>query len=170
MGGAVFLPDFTLRHTDGRESAVELVGFWTPEYLTSKVAKVRAARVAPLVLVVSKSPVVGDARGGAGGASGANTVLDFPMKTSLDLPDDLYRRVKSKSALEGRAVREVATALFTAWVEDVCHPSELMRLTRLRKGPIRERWLARWQALGADVAKATAGSGGLVDQLERDRR
>lgn len=44
-----------------------------------------------------------------------NTVIDFPMKTSLDLPDHLYRRVKSKSALEGRAVREVATALFTAW-------------------------------------------------------
>ena len=46
-----------------------------------------------------------------------NTVVFFPMTTSLDLPDDLYRRVKSKSALEGRAVREVATALFSAWVD-----------------------------------------------------
>ncbi|MEP6832224.1 MAG: hypothetical protein ABJB74_02475 [Gemmatimonas sp.] len=40
------------------------------------------------------------------------------MKTSIDLPDDLYRRVKSQSALEGMAVREVATALFSAWVGD----------------------------------------------------
>jgi predicted nuclease of restriction endonuclease-like RecB superfamily len=61
MGGAVFLPDFTLRHADGREAAVELVGFWTPEYLTSKVAKVRAAGDAPLVLVVAKALAVGKA-------------------------------------------------------------------------------------------------------------
>ncbi len=61
VGGSVFLPDFTLRHADGREAAVELVGFWTPEYLTTKVAKVRAAGDAPLVLVVAKSLAVGDA-------------------------------------------------------------------------------------------------------------
>ncbi len=60
-GGAVFLPDFTLRHDDGREAAVELVGFWTPEYLTSKVAKVRAAGDVPLVLVVAKALAVGEA-------------------------------------------------------------------------------------------------------------
>ncbi len=60
-GGAIFLPDFTLRHSDGREAAVELVGFWTPEYLTAKIAKVRAAGDVPLVLVVAKSLAVGDA-------------------------------------------------------------------------------------------------------------
>ena len=60
-GGAVFLPDFTLRHDDGREAAVELVGFWTPEYLAKKVAKVRAAGDTPLVLVVAKALAVGDA-------------------------------------------------------------------------------------------------------------
>lgn len=59
-GGAVFLPDFTLRHDDGREAAVELVGFWTPEYLTNKIAKVRAAGDTPLVLVVAKTLAVGD--------------------------------------------------------------------------------------------------------------
>ena len=60
-GGVVFLPDFTLRHDDGREAAVELVGFWTPEYLATKIAKVRAAGDVPLVLVVAKSLAVGDA-------------------------------------------------------------------------------------------------------------
>ena len=50
-----------MRHDDGREAAVELVGFWTPEYLTAKVAKVRAADGVPLVLVVAKSLAVGDA-------------------------------------------------------------------------------------------------------------
>lgn len=53
-GGAVFLPDFTLRHRDGREAWVELVGFWTPEYLATKLAKVREARAGQLVLVVPR--------------------------------------------------------------------------------------------------------------------
>lgn len=94
------------------------------------------------------------------------------MKTSLDLPDDLYRRVKSKSALEGRAVRDVATALFTAWVDG--------RVLALESAPdvvaeteaptAGQQWLARWRALVADVTQATSGSDGLVDQLHRDRR
>ena len=39
------------------------------------------------------------------------------MKTSIHLSDDLYRRVTSKSALEGLSVRDVATALLAAWVD-----------------------------------------------------
>lgn len=30
------------------------------------------------------------------------------MKATIEIPDELYRRVKAKSALEGRPVREVA--------------------------------------------------------------
>lgn len=33
------------------------------------------------------------------------------MKTTLDIPDDLYRRVKARSALEGRPFRSVAIEL-----------------------------------------------------------
>ncbi|MEI6212348.1 MAG: hypothetical protein WCR06_12060 [bacterium] len=40
------------------------------------------------------------------------------MKATIDIPDELYRRVKAKSALQGLAVREVATTLFYSWVED----------------------------------------------------
>ena len=38
------------------------------------------------------------------------------MKATIDIPDDLYRRVKAKSALEGLAVREVAVTLFSTWI------------------------------------------------------
>lgn len=40
------------------------------------------------------------------------------MKTTLDIPDQVYRRVKAKCALEGLAVREVAVGLFSAWVDE----------------------------------------------------
>jgi hypothetical protein len=39
------------------------------------------------------------------------------MKATLDIPDDLYRRVKARSDLEGRPVRAVAVDLFEHWVE-----------------------------------------------------
>jgi len=31
-----FVPDFTFRHTDGTEALMEIVGFWTPEYLAHR--------------------------------------------------------------------------------------------------------------------------------------
>ena len=39
------------------------------------------------------------------------------MKATLDLPDDLYRRVKARSAMEGRPVRSVAIQLFQNWLD-----------------------------------------------------
>ena len=59
MGDTLFLPDFTLRHADGREALVEIVGFWTPEYLEEKVRKVVAAGLDHLVLVVYRGLAVG---------------------------------------------------------------------------------------------------------------
>jgi hypothetical protein len=38
------------------------------------------------------------------------------MKVTVEVPDDIYRQVKAKSAMEGWSVREVATTLFRAWV------------------------------------------------------
>ena len=102
-----------------------------------------------------------------------NTAIFFPMKTSLDLPDELYRRVKSKSALEGRAVREVATALFAAWVDGRVSADatpDLAPATGLDAANPRRQWLARWSELASSVTKATGGTPGLVDQLRDDRR
>jgi hypothetical protein len=38
------------------------------------------------------------------------------VKATIEVPDELYRQVKAKSALEGRAVREVAIELFRGYV------------------------------------------------------
>ncbi len=39
------------------------------------------------------------------------------MKATIDVPDDLYRKVKAKTALQGRAVREVTIELYRRWLE-----------------------------------------------------
>jgi hypothetical protein len=40
------------------------------------------------------------------------------MKATIEVPDDLYRQVKAKSALRGQAVREVVMSLFQSWIEE----------------------------------------------------
>jgi len=45
------------------------------------------------------------------------------MKATIEIPDDLYRKIKAKSALEGRPIRDVAIELFGAWVSE-SRPSE----------------------------------------------
>jgi hypothetical protein len=39
------------------------------------------------------------------------------MRATIEISDELYRRVKEKSALEGRAVREVTEELFRLYLE-----------------------------------------------------
>ena len=79
----------------------------------------------------------------------------------------LYELAKTKSALEGRSVREVATALFTGWVSGAVPADPTVTL---RDVSSESRWLSAFKALGADVAKATGGEGGLTEQLNADRR
>jgi len=54
LGDEVMIPDFAIEHPDGRRAILEIVGFWTPEYLTSKLAKIRQVEADNLVLAVSE--------------------------------------------------------------------------------------------------------------------
>ena len=38
------------------------------------------------------------------------------MKATIDIPDDLYRQVKSEAALQGLTIREVTTDLYRRWL------------------------------------------------------
>ena len=53
LTGTVFVPDFALRHPDGRTVHIEIVGFWHPDYLRRKLDKVRRAAMPDLLLAVS---------------------------------------------------------------------------------------------------------------------
>lgn len=76
-GTELFLPDFTLRHDDGREALIELVGFWTPEYLEAKARKVAAAGLNNLVLVAYRGLAVGESRDALTGAVGTERIVWF---------------------------------------------------------------------------------------------
>jgi predicted nuclease of restriction endonuclease-like RecB superfamily len=54
-GQHVFVPDFVFRHGDGRSVLMEIVGFWTPEYLAAKRRTLRNFAEHPILLAVAES-------------------------------------------------------------------------------------------------------------------
>jgi hypothetical protein len=66
------------------------------------------------------------------------------MKATLEIPDELYRRVKAKSALQGRAIREVTIDLYQHWLADESAPTQ-------PESP--EEWLEEWIRLGEEMLK-----------------
>ena len=59
LKGTVFVPDFALRHADGRIMHVEIMGFWHPDYLRRKLDKLRRAAMPNLIVAVSERLNVG---------------------------------------------------------------------------------------------------------------
>jgi len=54
-GEALLVPDFVFTHADGTEVALEIVGYWTPEYLREKFDKLARVRAPKLIVAVRKA-------------------------------------------------------------------------------------------------------------------
>lgn len=54
-GQKVFVPDFVFEHDDGRRVIMEVVGFWTEEYLREKVQTLREFQEHNILLAVGKA-------------------------------------------------------------------------------------------------------------------
>ena len=82
------------------------------------------------------------------------------MKATIEIPDELYRQVKAKSALEGRTIREVTTELYQAWLtqESSAEPS----LTP-------EEWVKEWIRLGQEALRNAPPAPTVREILEEDR-
>lgn len=55
LGDTVLIPDFRFTHRDGRVVHLEIVGFWTPEYLQKKLDKLSRVREENVVVAVPES-------------------------------------------------------------------------------------------------------------------
>jgi hypothetical protein len=79
------------------------------------------------------------------------------VKATIEIPDDLYRLVKAKSSLEGRAVREVTEELYRRWLAEGPAPAG-----SAAEGP--GHWLEDWIAM-ADKAMRSAPPGATAREL-----
>jgi predicted nuclease of restriction endonuclease-like RecB superfamily len=55
QGQRVFVPDFAFRHESGRVVLMEIIGFWTPEYLEAKQKTLREFGERQILLAVAES-------------------------------------------------------------------------------------------------------------------
>jgi uncharacterized protein len=79
-GQTTFVPDFKLKHEDGREMFLEIVGFWTPEYLAAKRETIKKFRDHRILLAIPVKTAKAD-----GADSGA-----IVYRTKID-PDEVVR-------------------------------------------------------------------------------
>jgi hypothetical protein len=81
------------------------------------------------------------------------------MKATIDIPDDLYRRVKARSAMLGRPVREVTIELFRRWLGDL----------PVTFAGSAEQWLDEWVGLGETLLRHAPEGPTATDVLAQDR-
>lgn len=82
------------------------------------------------------------------------------MKTTIEIPDELYRHVKAKSALEGRAIRDVTVELYQRWlVQEPITPAS----------PTPDQWLQEWFSLADEIMKDAPPGPTARELLEEDR-
>ena len=89
------------------------------------------------------------------------------MKATIDVPDGLYRRVKARSALEGRSVREVTVLLFERWLDE--SPSLTDTLAHAHRASAGASWMKRWEAIGARIDEAATDRRTTREILAADR-
>lgn len=72
--------------------------------------------------------------------------FSFRMKATIDIPDELYRKVKAKGALQGRPVREVTEQLLRNWLTEPEARPGGGKQTRSRDGNTRPPWFGALRA------------------------
>ena len=89
QGQSVFVPDFVFRHQDGTQVLMEIVGFWTPEYLASKRQTLLQFRQHHILIALPERSVREDA------TVGGNVIL---YKTALKLQPVLETLERCRAA------------------------------------------------------------------------
>ena len=81
LGESAFIPDFALRHGSGRKVYLEVLGFWTPRYLTDRLKEFERAGFKNFLLAASEEL--------RGSRDGLNTLPPnlILFKSSLDPKD-----------------------------------------------------------------------------------
>ena len=77
------------------------------------------------------------------------------MKATMQIPDEMYREVKAKSALQGRSVRSVTIMLYASWLRGLVDESGMKSSvveTRPAAGskPLAQSRILRASVLGGD--------------------
>ncbi len=87
-----FVPDFTFRHEDGTEVLLEIVGFWTPEYLEHKRETLQQFRHHKILIAVPEKSL-------REGASVGKNVLLYKTTLKLKPLTEALERIRTENSL-----------------------------------------------------------------------
>ncbi len=82
------------------------------------------------------------------------------MKTTIDIPGELYRQVKARSAILGRSVREVTIDLYRQWLAE----PEVASTSSSQ-----EQWLDEWIRLGDSLLEGAPDGPTATEIIAADR-
>jgi len=85
-----FVPDFTFRHEDGTEVLLEIVGFWTPQYLAHRRQTLQQFRHHRILIAVPEKSL-------QEGASIGGNVLVYKTTLKLQIIMDALERIRAKN-------------------------------------------------------------------------
>ncbi|MCX6880016.1 MAG: hypothetical protein NTW21_40375 [Verrucomicrobia bacterium] len=85
------------------------------------------------------------------------------MATSIEIPDELYRKLEAKTTVMGRRVREVTMELYEHWLADE-------NVTSIHQPPSNaEGWLEAWFSAADEAMAKVPGSPTAREILQEDR-
>lgn len=93
------------------------------------------------------------------------------MKTTMEIPDDLYRKLKARSAAQGKSVREVVVNLVQDWLRE--SSKEGTSTMELAPDEAHEEdktaELRRWLDVGLAYDREAATGPSAMDYIREDR-
>ncbi len=92
------------------------------------------------------------------------------MKATIDIPDQLYRQVKARSALAGRSIRDVTIELYEGWLAGSPTAGDLIVGEDTDAVDAAARWLAGWERLGEEIAQTSVDPRTTREILIAERR
>lgn len=88
------------------------------------------------------------------------------MKTTLEMPDHLFRRAKAAAAKRGQSLKQLVT---TALEHDLAKPSKPARSAKARNARA-ETWLSEFDALSRRISARWNSDVGAVEAIREQRR
>jgi hypothetical protein len=92
------------------------------------------------------------------------------MKTTIEIPDTLYRRVKAKSSLGGQPIRAVTQQLYEMWLDGRATLDAPEGSVKEEKSAWAENWVRETSELAEQIAKKSVDKRSCRDLLKADRR
>jgi predicted transcriptional regulator len=88
------------------------------------------------------------------------------MKTTLEMPDDLFRRVKTTAAKRGQSLKQLVT---TALEHELANPSRPAASAKARDAHAKA-WLSEFDKLSGQISTRWNSDMSAVDAIREQRR